>query len=76
MLEFNPEEAIWCVEGTVVEREGSAVGLTWDVITEVEGDVISSISDVIAKVGKDAVVDSGADVNVERVFVDRVSDGT
>ena len=59
MLEFNFEEAIWCIEGTAVEREGSAVGLIWD---------------VIAIVRNCPVIDSGADVNVERVFVDGVSD--
>ena len=62
------------MEGTAVEREGSAVGLVWDVIAEVEADVISPFWDVIAIVRSCPVIDSGADVNVERVFVDGVSD--
>ena len=62
-LEFKPEEAIWCVEGTTVEREGSAVGIIWDVVAEVDGGgVVGSICN------------SDACVDMERVFVDRVFD--
>ena len=49
------------MEGTAVEIEGSAVGLIWD---------------VIAIVRNCPVIDSGADVNVERTFVDGVPDET
>ena len=76
MLELNSEEAIWCIEGTVVEEEGSAVGLIWDVIAEVEADFTSPFWDVIEFVRNCPVIDGGADVNVERVFVDGVSDET